>query len=274
MSGFALSFAGDIAHIRLNRASKRNALSADFWAELPKTVRTIDDEAKARVIVISAEGPVFCAGIDTAMLAEMATDSIDKTHPVYGAKFLSMLEHLQNTFTALADCRLPVIAAIQGGCLGAGVDMVTACDLRYCTQDAYFTIAEINIGMVADVGTFPRLCYLLPEAIVRELAYTGRKMSADEAAHYGFVNKVFEDNDALISGVMDIANTISAKPPLAIYGSKRAIDYARHHSTEDALKQIALWNAGFLSAAEIMESLQARAQNRTPNYEDLPKRSK
>jgi len=271
MSGFDLSIDGHIAHITLNRPEKRNALAADFWAELPKVVREIDDGAKARVIVISSTGPIFCAGIDISMLAGGVAGGLDKTHPAYGAAFLAKVKHLQDTFTSLEQCRIPVLVAVQGGCYGAGVDMITACDMRYATEDAFFTITEIDVGMTADVGTFPRILNHLPEGIVRELAYTGRKMQADEAKDYGLVNAVYKDQADMLASVLEIAKMIAAKSPLAVMGCKKTITYGRDHNTKDALEQIALWNASFLNPAEMMEAMQARAQKRAGNFANLPK---
>ncbi len=271
MKSFDVEISDKIAHIRLNRPEKRNALAADFWAEFPETIREIDGRSKARVIVISSTGPIFCAGIDLSMLAGGVAGGLDKNDPAYGAAFLSKVKYLQDTFTALESCRLPVLTAVQGGCYGAGVDMITAADLRYCTQDAFFTITEIDVGMTADVGTFPRLLNHLPEGLVRELAYTGRKMDANEAKHYGLVNKVYVAQDDMLKGVMDIAGQIAAKAPLAVYGCKTAITYGRDHKTEEALAQIALWNASFLNPSEMMEAIQARAQKRSGNFKDLPK---
>ena len=268
---FDLTIENDIAHIVLNKPDKRNSLAADFWRDLPIAVRDIDENSLARVIVISSTGPVFCAGIDITMLADRVAGERDKNHPAYGAAFLGKLKYLQETFHSLEKCRLPVLAAVQGGCYGAGVDMTTACDLRYATKDAFFTITEINVGMTADVGTFPRITNLIPEGIARELAYTGRKMDAAEALGHGLVNKVYDTGEDMLAGVMEIAATIASKPPLVVYGSKQAITYARDHSTGDALNQIGLWNASFLSPAEIMEAMQARAGKRAGQFEDLPK---
>lgn len=272
---FDLNIENQIAHIVLNRPDKRNALAADFWAELPKVVQDIDDGAKARVIVISSTGPIFCAGIDISMLAggvgEGDGDGHDKNHPTYGAAFLTKVKYLQNTFSSLEHCRIPVLVAVQGGCYGAGVDMITAADMRYCTQDAFFTITEIDVGMTADVGTFPRILNHLPEGIARELAYTGRKMDALEAKSHGLVNTVYKDQDEMLAGVMNIAATIASKSPLAVMGCKKSITYGRDHNTEDALDQIATWNASFLNPTEMMEAMQARAQKRTGNFADLPK---
>jgi len=268
---FDLSIDQKIAHIVLNRPEKRNALAADFWAELPRVIGDIDNGSKARVIVISSTGPIFCAGIDIAMLAGGVADGLDKNHPAYGAAFLAKVKSLQDTFTSLEQCRMPVLVAVQGGCYGAGVDMITACDMRYATEDAFFTITEIDVGMTADVGTFPRILNHLPEGIVRELAYTGRKMDAAEAKAHGLVNAVYKDQDDMLVGVMDMARQIASKSPLAVMGCKKTITYGRDHNTEDALEQIALWNASFLNPTEMMEAMQARAQKRPANFADLPK---
>lgn len=272
---FDLSIENQIAHITLNRPDKRNALAANFWAELPKAVRDIDENAKARVIVISSTGPIFCAGIDISMLAGGVIkgdgDSNDKNHPTYGAAFLTKVKYLQDTFTSLERCRIPVLVAVQGGCYGAGVDMITAADMRYCTEDAFFTITEIDVGMTADVGTFPRILNHLPEGIAREMAYTGRKMDANEAKSHGLVNAVYKEQNEMLAGVMGIAATIASKSPLAVMGCKKSITYGRDHNTEDALDQIAIWNASFLNPAEMMEAMQARAQKRPGNFKDLPK---
>jgi len=268
---FDLSIEDQIAHITLNRPDKRNALAADFWAELPRAVRDIDQDAKARVIVISSTGPIFCAGIDISMLAGGVAGGLDKTHPTYGAAFLDKVKYLQDTFTSLEQCRIPVLIAVQGGCYGAGVDMITAADMRYCTEDAFFTITEIDVGMTADVGTFPRILNHLPEGIARELAYTGRKMDAAEAKSHGLVNTVYKDQGEMLTGVMGTAKMIASKSPLAVMGCKKSITYGRDHNTEDALDQIATWNASFLNPTEMMEAMQARAQKRSGNFKDLPK---
>lgn len=268
---FEVSIADDIAHIVLSRPEKRNAMSIDFWNELPEIVKDIDENSKARVIVISSSGPVFSAGIDVSMLGSEVTGDGNKNHPAYGAGFLSTVKRLQGTFTALEDCRIPVLAAIQGGCYGGGVDLITACDMRYGTADSFITIFEIKVGMTADVGTFPRILNHLPEGLVRELAYTGRKMHADEAKAQGLYNQVYDTQENMMRAVMKIAAEIASMPPMAVYGCKRAITYGRDHSTADALDHIAVWNMSMLIPDEMMESMQANAQKRTGNFEDLPK---
>ena len=266
---FNLTIADNIAHIQLSRPEKRNAMIEEFWRELPEAVRKIDEEALARVIVISSTGPIFSAGIDVSMLASVG-GAPDKNRATYGAEFYTTVKRLQDSFTALEACRIPVIAAIQGGCIGGAVDLITACDMRYGTDDSYITIYEINVGMTADVGTFPRILNHLPEGIVRELAYTGRKMNAEECEKRGLYNGTYKSQDAMIDGVMEIAKTIASKPPLAVYGCKHMITYGRDHSTQDALDYIGVWNMSMLLPQEMMEAMQANMQKRTGNFADLP----
>ena len=271
---FDVSIENNIAHIVMSRPEKRNAMIAEFWTELPEIIRDIDDNSKARVIVISSTGPVFSAGIDLSMFANDVAGPKDKNHPLFGVSFYDNVKRLQDSFSAIEDCRLPVLAAIQGGCYGGGVDLITACDMRYGTEDSFITIYEIIVGMTADVGTFPRILNHLPEGLVRELAYTGRKMHAAETKAQGLFNAVYKDHAAMMESVMETAKHIAKNPPLAVYGCKRAITYGRDHSTKDALDNIAVWNMSMLIPSEMMEAMQAKGQKRDGNYADLPKRQK
>ncbi|MEP1231041.1 MAG: enoyl-CoA hydratase-related protein [Litorimonas sp.] len=273
---FDINITDNIAHIILSRPEKRNAMSADFWQDLPKAIQDIDENAKARVIVISSTGPVFSAGIDIAMFGpQQGANGIagngDKNNPQHGASFYNSVKRMQHTFTALENCRIPVLAAVQGGCYGAGVDMITACDMRYGTADSFITIYEINVGMTADVGTFPRILNHMPEGIVRELAYTGRKMGADECKSRGLYNDVYADHAEMMEHVMATAKDIASKPPLAIYGCKRAITYGRDHSTADALDNIGIWNMSMLIPSEMREAMMATKEGREAVFADLPK---
>ena len=176
---------------------------------------------------------------------------------------------LQDAFSCLDEARMPVIAAIQGGCVGGAVDMTSACDIRYCTADAFFVIQEINIGMTADVGTFPRLCKLIPEGWVRELAYTGRRLPAARARDIGLVNEVFETHEQVVEHALATAREIASKSPLAVAGSKVMINYARDHTIKDALDYIAVWNTSMFSPPHMMEAFQAKQQKREANFPDL-----
>jgi len=272
---FAVTIENQIAHVELNRPEKRNSMIAEFWEELPKIIRQIDTNSTARVIVLSSTGPHFSSGIDISMFGSRVENSDDaaaqeKSNRQRGAKFYDTVKYMQQAFTCLEECRIPVLAAIQGGAIGGGVDLISACDMRYMSADGFFTIYEINIGMTADVGTFPRITKLLPEGIVKELAYTGRRMSADEAKSLGFVNGVFPDQKTLLAEVMKIAEQIASKAPLAIYGSKCIINYSRDHSTADSLDYIGIWNASMLQTAEINEAISAAAEKREADFADLP----
>ncbi len=272
---FDVSIEENIAHIVLNRPDKRNSMIPEFWDELPAIIKDQDDHARARVIVLSATGPHFTSGLDTAVFGSTIENSdnpetLEKLNRQRSAKFYDTVKYMQQTFSCLENCRVPVLAAIQGGAIGGGVDLITACDMRYMTADGFLTIFEINIGMTADVGTFPRLTRLIPEGVVKELAYTGRRMLAEEARALGLVNAVFPDHDAMMKAVMDIARQIAAKAPLAIYGSKHIINYARDHSTTDCLDYIGIWNASMLQAAEINEAMAAAREKRDGDFADLP----
>ncbi|MDC0880411.1 enoyl-CoA hydratase-related protein [Hellea sp.] len=270
---FEVSFSNNIAHVVMNRPEKRNAMVKDFWTELPAIIRDIDDNSKARVIVISSTGPVFSAGIDIGMFASDIGGSSDKNSPQYGLEFYNNnVLPLQNSFTAIEQCRIPVIAAIQGGCYGGGVDLITACDMRFGTNDSFITIFEINVGMTADVGTFPRILNHMPEGVVRELAYTGRKMPAVECKERGLFNNVYENKEKMISSVMAIAKEIATKPPLAVYGCKRIITYSRDHTTMDTLDNIAVWNMSMLSPSEMTEAMVSTKQKRQGQFTELPKK--
>ncbi len=274
---FQVSIEDKIAHIVLNRPEKRNSMNRAFWDELPEIIEDIDAEAKARVIVISSTGPHFSAGLDIGEFITGGDTPQDEEAQRLarlgrGAAFYNNVQTMQGTFSCLEDCRIPVMAAIQGGAIGGGVDLVTACDMRYATEDAFLTIYEINIGMTADVGTFPRLVKLIPEGIVRELAYTGRRMPAREAREVGLVNQVFPDQATMLDEVMKIAREIAGKAPLALYGCKRMINYARDHSTIDGLDYISIWNASMLQPEEMIEAITANTEKRPGNFVDLPQK--
>lgn len=274
-SCFEVSTKDRIAHIKLIRPERRNSMIPEFWDELPKIIEQIETDADARVVVISSTGPHFTSGLDTSAFGSSIENKDDAMPPeklarLKGVKLYETVQHMQKTFSCLENCRVPVLAAIQGGAIGGGVDLITACDLRYMTEDGFLTIFEINIGMTADVGTFPRICKLIPEGVAKELAYTGRRMNAEEAKSLGLVNQIYADQEALLEGVMDIAAQIASKAPLAIYGTKKVINYARDHSTADGLDYIGIWNASMLQHEEIQEAMQAAGEKRAGDFVDLP----
>ena len=265
---FDVSIEKGVATVTLNRGEKLNTMIPAFWSELPKVVGEINSSGEARVIVLSSTGKHFSAGMDLAVFSMGSGESQAEGGRVR-ANLRENALHLQDSFNCLEKARIPVLAAIQGGCIGGAVDMVTACDMRYASEDAFFCIQEINIGMTADVGTLQRLPKLIPEGVCRELAYTGRRMKADEAKSVGLVNEVFSDQDSLLDGVMEIAEEIASKSPLAIWGSKEMITYSRDHSTSDSLNYIATWQSGMFQPADMKEAFQAKAENRSSEFDDL-----
>lgn len=273
---FDIEFLGHVAHIKLNRPEKRNAMNWDFWRDLPRIVGDIDTHARARCIVLSSTGPVFSAGLDLSLFgqdvfASSKTAKMNEKELQTPQNFMSFLSFLQDSISSLQKARIPVICAIQGGCIGGGVDLICSADIRLATNDAFFSIRETKIGMVADVGTFPRIVKLLPEGIVKELAFTGRNFSAQEAKEYGFVNKLYESHDSLIEGALEIAYEIASNSPAAVYGCKRVIDYSRDHTIDEGLEWINMWNASMLSQSELMEGFQSYKSKKEGNFAELPK---
>jgi len=268
---FAATLEGQVAHIKLNRPEAFNSMNRAFWSELPAIVRDIDDNARARAIVISSTGKHFSAGMDLQNFAGVGGDGGARggDQAASGEASRRRLRSLQAAFSCLDEARMPVIAAIQGGCVGGGVDMTSACDIRYASTDAFFCIQEINIGMTADVGTFPRLCRLIPQGWVRELAYTGRRLPAEKAREIGLVNEVLTDHDAVVAHALATANQIASKSPLAVAGSKVMINYAREHDTAAALDYIGVWQAGMHAGSNVAESFKAKQEGRDPRFADL-----
>lgn len=257
-----------IATVRLNRPEKANAMNAAMWQEIRKAFQWVDATPEARVAVLQGEGKLFTAGIDLQMMMSIGPQIQNECDGRTREALRRLILDMQDTLTSLERCRKPVLAAIHGGCVGGGIDLITCADMRYCSQDAYFTIKEIDIGMTADVGTLQRLPKLVGEGITRELAYTGRKFEADEARQIGLVNRVFDSREALYSGVRDIASTIASKSPLSIRGTKEMITYARDHSVTDSLNYIATWNAAMLMSKDLTEAMMANMAKRPAVFKD------
>jgi enoyl-CoA hydratase len=261
----------NIAHIQLNRPKEFNTMDVDFWQNFPKIIDEINNESTARVIVISSTGKHFCAGMDLAVFTQAnQNENIELGRK--NEKLRRTVLKLQACFNALEKSRMPVLMAIQGGCIGGAVDMISAADCRYCTEDAFFSIEEINLGMTADLGTLQRLPSLISIGLVKELAYTGRRMPAVEAKTAGLVNNVYADHQSMMTGVMSIANEIAARSPLAVLGCKEMINYSRDHSMSDSLDYMAVWQSGmFQPQTDMMETFTAKAEKRKPNFDDLSK---
>jgi enoyl-CoA hydratase len=260
-----------IAHIKLNRPDEFNSMNLDFWHDFPKAIHDINNDNAARVIVISSTGKHFCAGMDLSVFTQNKNDKNVELGRKHEQLRRTVLQ-LQACFNVLENVRMPVLMAIQGGCIGGAVDMVTAADCRYCTSDAFFSIEETKLGMTADLGTLQRLPKLISMGLTKELAYTGRRMPAQEAKDAGLVNNVYDDHESMITAVMAIASDISARSPLAVTGCKEMINYARDHSVADSLNYMSVWQSGmFQPQNDMMETFAAKAQKRAPEFEELTK---
>jgi enoyl-CoA hydratase len=266
---FDLMVNDKIAHLQLNRPEAYNSMSREFWREFPDAIRALDTTAEARVLVISSSGKHFCAGMDLEVFTQPDPDMFQGEAGRRAEAMRRLVQQLQACFSVLEEVRMPVITAIQGGCIGGALDLVCASDMRYCTKDAFFTVKETEIGMTADLGTLQRLPQLVAPGLARELAYTGRKMLAAEAVTSGFVNEVFDDQDQMLSGVMKIAELISQRSPLAVTGCKQMINYARDHSTADSLSYMATWQAGMFQPADMMQTFAAKMSGKQPDFEGL-----
>jgi len=257
-----------VAQVRLDRPAAANALHQPLWDELHEVVRAVDADPTARVVVLSGNGRHFCAGIDVAMLGGLSAGRGQRCPGRVREALRHTIVALQEVCTAVERCRVPVIAAVQGACVGAGLDLAVACDLRYATAQASFVLKEIDLGLAADVGVLQRLPRIVGEGVARELAYTGRAVDGTEAAALRLVNGVYDDVGQLHAGVAELARELAAKSPLAMRGTKHAITYARDHSVADGLEQVATWNAATLLSADLDEAVAAARERRAPTYAD------
>ena len=257
-----------IAEVRLSRPDRSNAMNDAMWHELRKAFQWADAESEVRVVLLTGAGKNFCSGIDLSLLNNVQA-VVDHADPARSHERLRrLILDMQDCLSSVERCRKPVIAAIQGACIGAGVDLVTCCDMRYGPVDAQFSVREIDVGMVADVGTLQRLPRLVPDGVARELAFTGRTLDAGEAKEIGLVNRVFETHEALQDGVTKVARSIAGKSPLAIRGTKEMLNYGREHSVVDGLNYVATWNAAMLMSADLSEAMGALREKRVPKFQD------
>jgi enoyl-CoA hydratase len=256
-----------IGHLVLNRPDTLNTMHPTFWRELDAVLTHVHRQGTARVLVLSSTGRHFSAGMSLQTFA--GAISLDDGSPEGRAAVFDQLTDIQSTFTKLESLRVPVVCALHGGVVGGAVDLVTAACVRYASADTFFCIQEINIGMVADVGTLQRLPKLLPLAVVKELAYTGRRLSAADARGWGLVNAVLDTAADALAAALQCAREIAAKPPVAIWGTKQAIAYARDHSVDDALKHMGVLQGAVWSNAHVREAIAAQRDQRPPQFPDL-----
>ncbi|KQO38025.1 enoyl-CoA hydratase [Pseudomonas sp. Leaf83] len=264
---FRIELVGKIAHVQINRPDKVNAMNTDFWREIIEIFQWVDDNDAVRVVVLSGAGKHFSSGIDLMLLASVGAQlgkDVGRNATALRRKILE----LQASFNAVDNCRKPVLAAIQGYCIGGAIDLVSACDMRYCTVDAQFSIKEVDMGMAADVGTLQRLPRIIGDGMMRELAYTGRSIDGHEAVRIGLANRAYENHETLLAGVMEIAEQIAAKSPIAVRGTKEMIRYMRDHRVEDGLEYIATWNAAMLQSEDLRLAMAAHMTKQKPEFAD------
>ncbi len=257
-----------VAVVQFNRPSKANSFNETSWKEIKAFFEAAHRLPEIRAIVLSGKGKHFCGGIDLKMLLQLDAANRVNCEGRTRENMRNTVLFLQSCLTAINKCCKPVLAAIHGGCIGAGVDLITACDMRYCTSDAYFTIKEIDMGLVADLGTLQRLPKLIGQGITRELAFTGRKMSSQEAKNHGLVNRVFKEKVLMQGAVMQIAMQIADKSPLVVRGTKEMLNYAQDHSVQDGLNYVATWNAGMIISNDLQKSMMAAMKKEKAVFED------
>ena len=269
---FKVNISDHVANLILSRPDELNTMSRDFWVELGDVLEEINKNSEVRVVVMSSTGKHFCAGMDLSAFSNGVDNIPDEKKPDHariGEAVYRVAKELQGYITSLEKIRVPVIAAIHGGCIGGAVDLVTACDIRLASKDAFFCIQEINIGMAADVGTLQRLPKIIPDSKMREMAYTGRRMYADEAKETGLVSDTYESQDEMLTAANELAKVIASKSPVAIYGLKAVMNYSRDHSVSEGLEYNALWSGAMLSQKDMTEAITANMEKRDASFNDL-----
>lgn len=263
---------GPIAEVTMCRPAELNTMNKAFWTELVTVFKAIDANPAIRAVVVASSGKHFTAGLDLGWAAATNDDPEDGRQLDAGRAREAFRRHIlamQETFNVVDRCRVPVIAVVQGGCIGGGVDFVTACDIRIGTENCFFTVQEVNIAIVADVGTLQRLPHLLPQGLVRELAYTGRRFGAAEAKHWGFLNRVETDQESALNAGRAMAAEIASRSPLAMTGIKHVLNHGRDHSIQDGLDYVALWNAAMLQGEDVPNAVKAQIARQTVVFADL-----
>ncbi|MGB7404470.1 MAG: crotonase/enoyl-CoA hydratase family protein [Pacificimonas sp.] len=263
----SLNVDGHIAHVELTRPDELNTMTPQFWEDMISAFEAIEDDMAVRCVILSSTGRHFTAGLDLKSAGSLHGEEQDVARQ--RAHFLRHVKRLQHSFTVIDECRAPVIGVIQGGCIGGGVDLVTSCDMRIASEGSFFTIQEINVGIVADVGTLQRIPHLLPQGIIRELAYTGRRFGVDEAKGYGFVNSVEADHDAAMAAARKLADEIASKSPVAMMGTKAVLNRGRGQTVDEGLDYVAVWNAAFLQGEDMREAIGAQMQKRPAKFANM-----
>lgn len=256
-----------VAQVTLIGPGKGNAMGPDFWSELPQIFAQLDADPEVRAVVLTGAGKHFSYGLDLpAMAGDLGSVLADKAQAKPRTDFHAMVKRMQAAITAVADCRKPVVAAISGWCIGGGVDLISAADIRYASTDAQFSVREVKVGMVADVGSLARLPLIIGDGHLRELALTGKDIDAARAEKIGLVGDVFDDAASALAAAHATAAEIAANPPLVVHGIKDVLDHTRSAQVDDSLRYVAAWNSAFLPSEDLTEAITAVMQKRTPVF--------
>lgn len=260
-----------VANLILCNTAKLNSMDMPhFFSEFKQYIQKLDADANIRVILISNDGNTFTSGLDLKSAASIFAPEKTPFPAANSAKLFQTIQDLQESFSAPEKCKKPVIACIDGPCIGGGVDLVTSCDMRYCTKSAYFSIRETKIAIVADLGTLQRISRLVKsKSFIREMVYTGDNFSAQLAHEHGLVNKIFDSKEQMMKDAIEVAKRIASNSPLVVQGSKKVLQFAEEHSVQDGLYQVALWNAAMLKSEDLQEAVVSFMQKRNPTFKNL-----
>lgn len=256
-----------VAQVTLIGPGKGNAMGPAFWSEMPELFATLDADPEVRAIVLTGSGKNFSYGLDVPAMGGSFTpllsgDALAGPRAVFHRE----VKRMQGAITAVADCRTPTIASVHGWCIGGGVDLISAVDIRYASADAKFSVREVKLAIVADVGSLARLPYILGDGHLRELALTGKDIDAARAEKIGLVNDVYADADAALAAARATAAEIAANPPLAVHGVKDVLDQQRTAAVSESLRYVAAWNAAFLPSKDLTEGIAATFEKRPPQF--------
>lgn len=262
-----------VLHVQLNRPDRLNAMNKIFWHEILDCFRKIKDDKECRVAVISGNGRMFSSGLDFSDMLDLTSKVIGKDDIARKAKYLqATIAQYQQSFTAIEDCQKPVIAAVHNGCIGGGANLICACDIRYCTEDAFFSIKEIDIGMAADVGILQRLPKAIGnDSLLREYIYSCKNIDSSNAKEIGIVSKIFLTKEAMMQSAFELASLIASKSPVAVQGTKIALNYSRDHSVKEGLEFMTLWNMTMLQSEDVLKAAEATItkSSKVPNFSKL-----
>lgn len=266
-NAFTVERKDNVAQVTLIGPGKGNAMGPDFWSELPEIFADLDADPEVRAVVLAGSGKHFSFGLDLAAMSGVLGPVLaDKAQAGPRSQFHDIIKRMQGSISAVADCCKPVIAAVQGWCIGGGVDLISAADIRYASADAKFSIREVKVAIVADMGSFARLPAIIGDGHLRELALTGKDIDAARADKIGLVNDVFDDADAALAAAHATAAEIAANPPLVVHGVKSVLDHSRASAVDDSLRYVAAWNSAFLPSQDLTEAITAVFQKRSPEF--------